>query len=62
MVYFPLEGFVIRKVDEKHFTLTVVSRNVRITSNNRVKVETEVDEHFLYPFKTSPPFPLSMLK
>jgi hypothetical protein len=46
IAYFPEQNIIIRKVDEKHFTISV-SRS---------------DEHFLYPFKTNPPFPLSMLK
>jgi hypothetical protein len=46
IVYFPIQNIVVRKIDERHFTISI-SRS---------------DEHFLYPFKTSPPFPLSQLK
>jgi hypothetical protein len=46
IAYFPQENIVIRKIDQKHFTVSVAKG----------------DEHFLYPFKTNPPFPLSQLK
>jgi len=62
MVYFPREGILIKKLDEKYFIFTFVSKTVIVTSNNRIKVRTDMDEFFLYPFKTSPPFPLSQLK
>jgi hypothetical protein len=46
IVYFPKQNIIVRKIDEKRFTISV----------------DKSDEHFLYPFKTSPPFPLSMLR